>query len=172
MPNTDERRKEGGKVHALAYHVTHLSECNRKYGIHAKSKQVNGRVISVTSRPTDTGRTSTLVNAIYKLNGTETKEAELNIRSVREGWIDGPNFDATNESGATPTNEPPAPTTAPTAAQNGAQQPPNNTNDATGAPAPAPASGHANNLAASAQNFPSNSPNSSDGAESEAPVPA
>ena len=125
MPNTDERRKEGGKVHALAYHVTHLSECNRKYGIHAKSKQVNGRVISVTSRPTDTGRTSTLVNAIYKLNGTETKEAELNIRSVREGWIDGPNFDATNESGATPTNEPPAPTTAPTAAQNGAQQPPN-----------------------------------------------
>jgi hypothetical protein len=80
------------KVHALALHVSNLSECSRQYGSNAKSKLVNGRVISVQNTPTATGRTSTLVRALYKLDRETAKKAELNIRSVRSGWVDGPNL--------------------------------------------------------------------------------
>jgi hypothetical protein len=87
MSNNDKRRVKGGKVHALALYVSNLSECSRRYGSNAKSKLVNGRVFSVQNTPTATGRTSTLVRALYKFDRQTTKEAELNIRSVRSGWV-------------------------------------------------------------------------------------
>jgi hypothetical protein len=85
MSNTVTRRVVGGKVHALALHVSNLSECSKQYGSNTKSKLVNRRVNSVQNTPTATGRTSTMVRALYKLDKETAKEAKLNIRSVRSG---------------------------------------------------------------------------------------
>lgn len=63
-----------------------------------KSKLVNGIVVSVQNTLTATGRTSTLVTAMYKLDRETTKEAQLNIRSVKSGWVDGTNFDIVKTS--------------------------------------------------------------------------
>ena len=104
MTTIDPRRVEGGKVHALAHHVTSESECNRRYGSNAKTKKVNERVIQVRNTPTSTGRTSTLVEALYKLDVATTKQCWLNIRSVKKDWVEGPNFHADITQAQTPQN--------------------------------------------------------------------
>jgi hypothetical protein len=126
ISNTDTRRVEGGKVHALALHVSNLSECSRRYGSNTKSKLVNLRVISVQNTPTATGRTSTLLRALYQLDRETTKEAELNIRSVRSGWVDVPNFDMSADSLENPQKGALAAGTAPGTTGAGAQQLPRN----------------------------------------------
>ena len=171
MPNTDPRRMEGGKVHALACHVANLSECNRRYGSNAKSKLVNGRVVSVQNRPTATGRASTMVRAMYKLSQQETKEAELNIRSVKEGWVEGPNFDATNARASKPSNVTQTAATASPEAQTGPQWQPNNTTYVNQATAGATAKVGPNNGPAEPHISPSINVSSSDASETGVPTP-
>jgi hypothetical protein len=113
MSTTDTRKVEGGKVHALACHVTDLAKYQRRYGSNAKTKLVNGRVVAVHNIPTATGRISAKIKAMYMLDKETTMEAELNIRSVKRGWIDGPTFDGLEDSVVIPHNEAPLPGIAP-----------------------------------------------------------
>ena len=79
----ENRKTFGGSISALAPHVTHLSECHRRYGTNANKKRVNGVVLSVEKRQTKTGRSSTYIDTEYDLgNGTNNK-AVLFISSVR-----------------------------------------------------------------------------------------
>jgi hypothetical protein len=62
MP-VDQRKIVGTTVHALAVHVTALSECTRRYGSNNKKKWLDGVVIRVDMKKTIRGRTSTTVVA-------------------------------------------------------------------------------------------------------------
>jgi hypothetical protein len=85
MP-ADQRKIVGSTVHALACHVTALSECTRRYGSNNKKKLLDGVVIRVETKPTPTGRTSTIIVANYKLGSDGvTKLKGINIRSVKAG---------------------------------------------------------------------------------------
>ena len=76
-------------ISELSSHVTHLSECHRKYGTNAKKKRVNYVVLSVEKRQIKNDRSSTYINAEYDFgNGTKNK-AMLFISSVRE-YLDVP----------------------------------------------------------------------------------
>jgi hypothetical protein len=75
MP-ADQRKVIGATVHALAAHVTALSECTRRYGSNNRKKLLDGVVIRVDTKRTQTGRTSTTVVAEYQLGSdgvTKTK---------------------------------------------------------------------------------------------------
>ena len=69
----DTKKTIGGKISALASHVTHLSECHRRYGSNAKTKRVSGTVLSVEIRPTKTGRSSTWIHAEFDFGGRTKK---------------------------------------------------------------------------------------------------
>ena len=85
MP-VDQRKIVGATVHALAVHVTALSECTRRYGSNNKKKLLDGVVIRVDTKRTQTGRTSTTVVAEYQLGSDGvTKTKEINIQSVKAG---------------------------------------------------------------------------------------
>jgi hypothetical protein len=73
-------------VHALAAHVTALSECTRRYGSNNRKKLLDGVVIRVDTKLTRTGRTSTTVVAEYQLGSDGvTKTKGINVRSVKAG---------------------------------------------------------------------------------------
>jgi hypothetical protein len=83
MP-ADQRKIIGSTVHALACHVTALSECTRRYGSHNKKKLLDGVVLRVETKPTPMGRTSTLFVAKYKLGPDGVMKTKgINIRSVK-----------------------------------------------------------------------------------------
>jgi hypothetical protein len=85
MP-VDQRKIVGTTVHALAVHVTALSECTRRYGSHNKKKWLNGVVIRVDTKQTITGRTSTTVVAEYQLGSDGVMKTKgINVRSVKAG---------------------------------------------------------------------------------------
>ena len=78
MP-VDNRKTVGDEISTLACHVTHLSECSRRYGANAKNRRVNGVVISVEKRQTKTGRYSTYINGEYDFGNGTKKSAILFI---------------------------------------------------------------------------------------------
>ncbi len=85
MP-ADQRKVIGATVHALAAHVTALYECTRRYGSNNRKKLLDGVVIRVDTKRTQTGRSSTTVVAEYQLGSDGvTKTKEINIRSVKAG---------------------------------------------------------------------------------------
>ena len=85
MP-ADQRKVIGATVHALAAHVTALSECTRRYGSNNRKKLLDGVVIRVDTKRTQTGQTSTTVVAEYQLGSDGvTKTKGINIRSVKTG---------------------------------------------------------------------------------------
>lgn len=79
----EERRKVGGKVHALARHVQSESTCKRLYGSDAKTHHLNGTVLDIT-RPRPR---STDIHISFDLGNGKTKAAKLNLRSVHNGWV-------------------------------------------------------------------------------------
>ncbi len=82
----DQRKIVGTTVHALAVHVTALSECTRRYGSHNKKKWLNGVVIRVDTKQTITGRTLTTVVAEYQLGSDGVMKTKgINVRSVKAG---------------------------------------------------------------------------------------
>jgi hypothetical protein len=85
MPVRDPRLEIGGKVTAKACHVVHLSECARRYGANKHTKRLVGTVVDVMTTPVSlsTGRTSTLITAVYDFGEDLFKENTLNIRSVK-----------------------------------------------------------------------------------------
>ena len=85
MP-VDNLKTVGGEISALACHVTHLSECSRRYGANAKKRKVNGVVILVEKRQTETGRSSTYIHGEYDFGNGTKKSAVLFISSVRVQW--------------------------------------------------------------------------------------
>jgi hypothetical protein len=73
-------------VHALAAHVTALSECTRRYGSNNRKKLLDGVVIRVDTKLTRTGRTSTTVVAEYQLGSDGvTKTKGIHVPSVKAG---------------------------------------------------------------------------------------
>ena len=62
--------------------MTSLAECVHRYGTRAKSKEVPGVVIEVTTAKTKNNRTNTYVLAEYSFGGGVTKQVKLNICSV------------------------------------------------------------------------------------------
>jgi hypothetical protein len=87
MP-VDQRKIVGTTVHALAVHVTALSECTRRYGSYNKKKWLNGVVIRVDTKQTITGQTSTTVVAEYQLGSDGVMKTKgINVRSVKAGQL-------------------------------------------------------------------------------------
>jgi hypothetical protein len=85
MP-ADQRKVIGATVHALAAHVTALYECTRRYGSNNRKKLLDGVVIRVDTKRTQTRRSSTTVVAEYQLGSDGvTKTKGINIRSVKAG---------------------------------------------------------------------------------------
>ena len=88
MSGVDKRKVVGEKIHAKAMHVTNLSECSRRYGSRAKTKEVAGTVVAINIVPTrnqNNSRTTCMVTADFDLGGGTMKRQELNIRSVKAG---------------------------------------------------------------------------------------
>jgi hypothetical protein len=85
MP-ADQRKIIGATMHALAVHVTALSECTRRYGSNNRKKLLDGVVIRVDTKLTRTGRTSTTVVAEYQLGSDGvTKTKGIHVPSVKAG---------------------------------------------------------------------------------------
>jgi hypothetical protein len=71
-------------VHALAAHLTALSECTRRYGSNNRKKLLDGVVICVDRKLTRTGQTSTTVVTEYQLGlDGVTKTKGINVGSVK-----------------------------------------------------------------------------------------
>jgi hypothetical protein len=84
MPRYNARYLLGTRVLAKASHVTALSECHRRYGSNAKTKQLYGTVVSVDSiQPAGNKRAVTLITADYELGGETVKRQQLNSRLVK-----------------------------------------------------------------------------------------
>jgi hypothetical protein len=84
MARKDPRYVIGARVQAKAHHVTALAECHRRYGANAKTKFVNGTVVSVDAAPSRNGkRPATLITADYELGGGTIKRCQLNSRGVK-----------------------------------------------------------------------------------------
>ena len=84
MPRNDPRYVVGARVQAKAHHVTALSECNRRYGANAKTKFVNGTVVSVDASTSSGGRrAATLLTVDYELGGGTIKRCQLNSRGIK-----------------------------------------------------------------------------------------
>jgi len=82
----DRRKVVGEQVHALAHHVTSLSECNHRYGLLSKTKLVPGIVEQVDVVPnTNTNQSMTFIVVVYDLGGRVTKRAWTGIQSIIAG---------------------------------------------------------------------------------------
>ena len=84
LPN-DPRLIVGTSVDALAYHVTNLAECSRRYGSQAKTKCIPGIVVEVIQERSSTaqGRMRTFIVADYFFGGSYIKRCKLSLRSVK-----------------------------------------------------------------------------------------
>jgi hypothetical protein len=88
MSGVDKRKVVGEKIHAKAMQVMNLSECSRRYGSRAKTKEVVGTVVAINYVPTrnqNNSRTTCMVTADFDLGGGTIKRQELNIRSMKAG---------------------------------------------------------------------------------------
>ena len=84
MPGNDPRYVVGARVQAKAHHVTALAECHRRYGVNAKTKFVNGTVVSVDASTSSSGRrAATLLTVDYELGGGTIKRCQLNSRGIK-----------------------------------------------------------------------------------------
>ena len=84
MPRNDPRYVVGARVQAKAHHVTALAECHRRYGANAKTKFVNGTVVSVDAAASSGGRkAATLITADYELGDGTIKRCQLNSRGIK-----------------------------------------------------------------------------------------
>ena len=79
----DPRKIIGAKISALAYHVTSLAECSRRYGSNAKRKRIEGVVKAVEGRQTKTGRTSCYIHGEFDLGGGMMKRNAIYITQVK-----------------------------------------------------------------------------------------
>jgi hypothetical protein len=80
MPKNDPRSVVKARVQAKAHHVTALAECHRRYGANAKTKFVNGTVVSVDAAASSGGRrAATLITADYKLGDGTIKNGRRRI---------------------------------------------------------------------------------------------
>jgi hypothetical protein len=83
----DARKSPGCVVHAFAKHVTNRAEAERLYGVNWNTRVINGRVIKcIDARKQSGKRANFQVTARYAITDTVRKDAELNIRSVIEGY--------------------------------------------------------------------------------------
>ena len=80
----DNRKTVRGSISTLASHVIHLLECHWHYGTNAKKKGVNGVVLSVEKRQTNTGWSSNYTDAEYDFGNGTKKKSVLFVLSVRE----------------------------------------------------------------------------------------
>ncbi len=64
--------------------MTALAECHRRYGANAKTKFVNGTVVSVDAAASSGGRkAATLITADYELGDGTIKRCQLNSRGIK-----------------------------------------------------------------------------------------
>ena len=63
-----------------AFHVLHLSECARCYGSEKNKKMLDGEVMDMINKHTETGRASWFVRTWFHLVEDQTKMVELNVR--------------------------------------------------------------------------------------------
>ena len=83
MARTDLRRVVGNRVSAKATLITALSECHWHYGSEAKTKRLIGKVLDVKENVTQSTRKSVNIVAQCILLGGMTKDASVNILSIR-----------------------------------------------------------------------------------------
>ena len=75
--------ENGDKITAKAVHVTSLAECTRRFGRQNKTKMINGKVLSIFTKKTATGRNSRYVRGQFDLGGGVLKVADINVRSIK-----------------------------------------------------------------------------------------
>ena len=75
--------ENGDKITAKAFHVTSLAECTRRFGRQNKTKIINGKVLSIFTKKTATGRNSRYVRGQFDLGGGVLKVADINVRSIK-----------------------------------------------------------------------------------------
>ena len=80
---TNKAFENGVRVLAKAIHVTSLAECTRRFGRQHKSKIIGGKVLSIYSKKTASGRNSRYVRYQFNLGCGVTKVADVNIGSVQ-----------------------------------------------------------------------------------------
>jgi hypothetical protein len=89
----DLRNVVEARIHALACHVTSLSNCNRRWGSAVKTKRLSGTVLSVDRVPTKTesGRFLTAITGEYdlELEDYSTKVVQLMLKNIRAGEVPG-----------------------------------------------------------------------------------
>ena len=119
MPrDVDPRTVVGGRVHALACHVTSEAEAKRVYGSNWKSATVNGTVLEVRKRTKDNNKNGqTYVYASYMFPTEVSRQKELHLKSVKKFWpTDEPaTTTVPPQSEVGPTINQPNPPTAPPA---------------------------------------------------------
>ena len=74
----------GECVTAKAIHVTHLSECARRYGSDKKTKGLVGLVVTNVNILTAAERASWFVRVRFHLGGGQTNMHELSVWSVKK----------------------------------------------------------------------------------------
>ena len=86
--NIDPRTVVGGKVRALACHVTSEAETKRVYGSNWKSATVNGTVLEVRKRTKDNNKNlQTYLYACYMFPTDVSQSKELHLKSVKKFWL-------------------------------------------------------------------------------------
>ena len=82
MPrDVDPRTVVGGRVHALACHVTSEAEAKRVYGSNWKSATINGTVLEVRKRTRDNNKNvQTYVYASYMFPTEVSRQKELHLK--------------------------------------------------------------------------------------------
>ena len=83
MVNPKTRYEHGDSIMAKAIHVTSLAECTRRFGRENKTKMVHGKVLSVYTKQTATGRNSRYVRGQFDLGGGSLKVMDINVRSIK-----------------------------------------------------------------------------------------
>jgi hypothetical protein len=79
----DLRKVIGTSVMCKATHITHITECNRRYGSSAKTKMLDGVVVEVhVERNNPTNRAQTYVTGDWELGNGRTKRVKVNIRFI------------------------------------------------------------------------------------------
>jgi hypothetical protein len=69
----DLRKVIGTSVMCKATHITHITECNRRYGSSAKTKMLDGVVVEVhVERNNPTNRAQTYVTGDWELGNGRT----------------------------------------------------------------------------------------------------
>jgi hypothetical protein len=80
----DRRKIIGSLITCKAIHITHISNCQRRYGDNAKTKILDGTVVEVmVERSSSTNRAQTYIMGDWEMGNGRWKRVKVHIRFVQ-----------------------------------------------------------------------------------------